>query len=189
VGSHSTWTEEENNLLVSLVSSQQNPDWSAIGTHFHRKSIQQLEERWLKVLNPSLVKGSWSLEEDQKILDWVQRQGTNSWTTLAHSMPGRIAKQIRERYHNSLKPGLNKAGWTPAEDAIILQLQRQWGNKWAKIAESLPGRTDNSIKNRWNSTLKKQKDRPGQSDQLPPRMTASPIFTEERLMELPSDFF
>jgi hypothetical protein len=184
----SAWTDEENALLVSLASSQPNPDWQAIAAHFSTKTMPQLIERWIKVLDPNLVKGNWSFVEDQTILNWVRIHGPGSWTKLSENMPGRIGKQLRERYHNSLSPDLRKSEWTPAEDALIIRLQGDWGNKWAKIAECLPGRTDNSVKNRWNSTLKRQVFPPVPPNH-PPRRTASPIFTEERLMDFPAGFF
>jgi hypothetical protein len=150
------WTDEENQLLTSLVAGQQQPDWRAFASFFPTKTSHQLLDRWLKVLDPNLVKGNWTAEEDQKILAWVRTHGTNSWAQLALGLPGRIGKQVRERYHNSLDPAVNKSDWSPAEDNVLVQMHGQLGNKWSKIAEVLPGRTDNAIKNRWNATLKKR---------------------------------
>jgi hypothetical protein len=176
--------------LLALVSSQQNPDWQAIAAHFPSKSSHQLLDRWIKVLDPNLVKGNWTAEEDEKILNWVRVSGANAWTKLAESMPGRIGKQVRERYHNSLNPGVTKSDWSEAEDALVIQLQGQWGNKWAKIAECLPGRTDNSIKNRWNSTLRKRSPHAMFRElPQPPQLASSPAFKEEQLPDTPFDLF
>ena len=71
------------------------------------------------------------------------------WRDIAHQLPGRVGDSIRERYVNFLDPRLKKTPWTKEEDDILLQYQRIVGNKWSVIRKCIPGRSENSIKNRY----------------------------------------
>ena len=158
--SKTTWTAEEDELLSKLVT--ENPDvnsWSVIAKYFPNKTAPQIAGRWEKVLNPCLVKGSWTREEDEVILKFVQANGDKYWAKLALLLNGRTGKQCRERFKNHLDPNLVKNPWTPEEDQQLINLHKQYGNQWTKISSFFEGRTDNCIKNRWNSTLKKRLER------------------------------
>jgi hypothetical protein len=143
-------------LLLQLLHSGDRANWTELAPHFPGKTAQQIAERWSKVVDPGLVKGSWTRQEDETIIDFVCHYGTKNWTKLADLLPGRIGKQCRERWRNHLDPGNNKEAWTPEEDALLIQLHEQHGNQWVKIASLMKGRSDNHIKNRWNSTLRKR---------------------------------
>jgi hypothetical protein len=149
------WTMEEDDLLVEVRHENPQANAADLARLFPGKTVQQIAERWDKVLNPILVKGSWTREEDETIISFVRREGTKNWRKLATLLPGRVGKQCRERWRNHLDPEVNHQPWTEAEDAILIDLHERIGNQWVKIAEHLPGRSDNAIKNRWNSTLKK----------------------------------
>jgi len=79
---------------------------------------------------------------------------------VAKNLPGRIGKQCRERWHNHLDSNINKHKWTIEEDMLIVKLHLLHGNRWCDIAKQVDGRTDNAIKNRFNSNLSKRLNEP-----------------------------
>ena len=91
------------------------------------------------------VKGTWSEAEDAVLRHHVVDVKTTRWSLIATALPGRNGKQCRERWHNHLKPDINKDDWTAEEDEIVRAAHGEVGNKWTEIARRLKGRTDNQV--------------------------------------------
>jgi len=98
----------------------------------------------------------WTSQEDMQLEELVKKLGAKNWSNIACVLSGRTGKQCRERWRNHLDPSISKQPFTAEEDQMIVALVEEMGTKWAKIAKSLPGRTDNSIKNRYYSSLLKR---------------------------------
>ncbi|KAG7553447.1 SANT/Myb domain [Arabidopsis thaliana x Arabidopsis arenosa] len=158
------WTSEEDKLLTKAVQMYEEKNWKKIAECLpvrkeKRRNDVQCQHRWLKVLHPDLNKGAWRKYEDDLLSELVKEYMENDkpqWSKIAKQLPGRIGKQCRERWHNHLNPTIKRTPWTREEELILVQAQREHGNKWAEIAKLLSGRTENNIKNHWNCSVKKR---------------------------------
>ncbi|XVE65319.1 hypothetical protein DITRI_Ditri07aG0171400 [Diplodiscus trichospermus] len=105
----------------------------------------------------NLKKGPWTPEEDQKLIDYINQHGHGSWRALP-KLAGlnRCGKSCRLRWTNYLRPDIKRGKFTEEEERVIINLHSVLGNKWSRIAAHLPGRTDNEIKNFWNTHIRKR---------------------------------
>ncbi|XP_014519831.1 transcription factor MYB106-like [Vigna radiata var. radiata] len=109
-----------------------------------------------------LKKGPWTPDEDKKLLDYVRNYGHGNWRSVpAKAGLQRCGKSCRLRWINYLKPDIKRGNFSAEEDHTIIQLHALLGNKWSIIAAHLPQRTDNEIKNYWNTNIKKRLIRMG----------------------------
>ncbi|GER52593.1 MYB transcription factor [Striga asiatica] len=104
-----------------------------------------------------IKKGPWTPEEDIILVSYIQENGPGNWRAVpTNTGLLRCSKSCRLRWTNYLRPGIKRGNFTPHEEGMIIHLQALLGNKWAAIATYLPQRTDNDIKNYWNTHLKKK---------------------------------
>ncbi|XP_044480221.1 transcription factor MYB35-like [Mangifera indica] len=110
----------------------------------------------------NVKRGLWTEEEDAKILAYVASHGTGNWTSVPKKAGlNRCGKSCRLRWTNYLRPDLKHDTFTPQEEEIIINLHKAIGSRWSLIAKQLPGRTDNDVKNYWNTKLKKKLSKMG----------------------------
>ncbi|GAV00571.1 hypothetical protein RvY_11398 [Ramazzottius varieornatus] len=120
-----------------------------------------------------IVKGNWTDAEDERLIELVHQSledkknykvaiASTRWSEIAKELPGRVGKQCRERWHNHLRPDINKGRWSFCEEVVIYLCWRVWNSQWARISRLLDGRSDNRVKNHWNCHMKRRltRDKP-----------------------------
>jgi hypothetical protein len=179
------WTSEEDEKLRHAVELHQGKNWKKIAETLEGRTGVQCLQHWKHVLNPKVGRGSWTPEEDKKLLELVGTYGKR-WSTIAEHLPRRIGKRCRERYMNHLDPELKTGKWTADEERTLLEAREKLGNRWAEIGKLLHGRSVNSVKNHWYSLSRRQQTKqkpdksPPTSDSGSASDTAAPTKAEGR---------
>ena len=163
------WTEMEDLVLKTAVKKYGDDKMGLISRRifYNTRDTNQCRQRWRKSLQPGLVKGNWTKECDMK------------WSDIAMRLPGRLGEQVKARWSNELDPELRKGVWTKTEMDLLNEAQRELGNKWAAIAQRIPGRSENSCKNRWynaKTSLKRKAEK--EAEEAEERRLREAIFAQ-----------
>uniref|UniRef100_A0A5B7B9L8 Uncharacterized protein n=1 Tax=Davidia involucrata TaxID=16924 RepID=A0A5B7B9L8_DAVIN len=135
-------------------------------------------------------RGPWTAEEDQKLAQAIEIHGAKRWKSIAAKAGlNRCGKSCRLRWMNYLRPNIKRGNMSAQEEDLILRLHKLLGNRWSLIAGRLPGRTDNEIKNYWNSHLSKKIRQEKQStsttseESIPPKTRTTETNTVKKLKD------
>ncbi|KAJ8565626.1 hypothetical protein K7X08_008202 [Anisodus acutangulus] len=149
--------------------------------HNNPTMMKEKEKEKEKGNKAKLRKGLWSPEEDEKLMNYMLTNGQGCWSDIARNAGlQRCGKSCRLRWINYLRPDLKRGAFSPQEEELIVHLHSILGNRWSQIAARLPGRTDNEIKNFWNSTIKKRLKNNNNSNNSTPSPNTSDSSSEPR---------
>jgi hypothetical protein len=152
------WSDSEYTSLIGLVRLH-GEDWAKIASRVHNKTPKQCMQKF-KNSQRSAKKGNWTADEDQLLLAWVGENGATKWTECSKQIRGRCGKQCRERWVNILNPEVKKGNWSDHEQEIIFQNLSTYMTSWSSMSKIIPGRTENSIKNYFYSSIRRLKSNP-----------------------------
>lgn len=150
------WTADEDQALSVAVAKYGAKKWKRIAEEVKDRNHSQCIQRWRKTLDPTRIKGLWSLPEDQLLTSLVTNNPTSSWSTIASQIPGRFTRQCRDRWKTVLDPGLDTTCFTTAEDQVLMEAVSKLGTQWTKVSKLLPGRTNVRVRDRWRSICRRR---------------------------------
>ena len=152
------WTKEEDMRLTEIMKKHKNPrDWEPIAKELGRnRTAKECHERWIRYLKPGVRKGQWTDQEDAVVMEAVtnsKEQPFTRWSDLAQRLPGRVGKQIRDRWVNHLNPNINHLPFSREDDLLLWEGHQKLGKRWVEISTAFfkSTRSENHIKNRWYS--------------------------------------
>lgn len=153
-----SWSKQDDTRLSDIMKKFKNPkDWEPIAKAFGSgKTPKECHERWIRYLKPGVRKGQWQDHEDAIVVEAVttsKEQPFTRWSDLAQRLPGRVGKQIRDRWVNHLNPNINHMPFTREDDLLLWDGHKKLGKRWVEISSKYfnSSRSENHIKNRWYS--------------------------------------
>ena len=148
------WSPEEDKILSNCIKKLNIKNFTEISKKIPGRTANQCRVRWKKI-RKVLKRGQFSLHEDELLKEWIEKIGPKHWEQCGKFIQGRSGKQCREHWNNCLNPELIKGDWTTEEDFLIMHFYEKCNGSWKKINDLFNGRTENSIKNRFFSQLRK----------------------------------
>ncbi|CAB9500586.1 Myb-related protein A [Seminavis robusta] len=153
-----SWSKEDDIRLTEIMKKYKNPrDWEPIAKeHGRGRTSKECHERWIRYLKPGVRKGQWTDHEDAIVIEAVttsSEQPFTRWSDLAQRLPGRVGKQIRDRWVNHLNPEINHLPFSREDDLLLWDGHKKLGKRWVEISTKFfnSSRSENHIKNRWYS--------------------------------------
>jgi len=157
------WSKEDDTRLLDIIKKNKNPKkWESIAKEFDRdKTSKECYERWIRYLKPGIRNGQWQDHEDAIVVKAVTasiKQPFTRWSHLTQLLPGRVGKQIRDRWVNHLNPIINHMPFSREDDLTLWEGYKNLGKCWVGISTKYfsSSRSENHIKNRWYSSYFKK---------------------------------
>ncbi|KAJ6243736.1 snRNA-activating protein complex subunit 4 [Anaeramoeba flamelloides] len=147
------WNDEQDKKLKRLFKTYKEKNWERIASQFEDFTSQDCLIRHRKITNTKMKKGSWNNVEDQLLINAVHKLGLTPWYQISELVPGRNAKQCRERWKNQLDPTINREAFTEHEKQLLKKKVAEIGTRWCIISKFFKGRPENMLKNYWYSIV------------------------------------
>ncbi|KAJ3424433.1 snRNA-activating protein complex subunit [Anaeramoeba flamelloides] len=145
------WAQKDDEYLIQLVKEDNKTNWDLISQNFKNFDATMCLKRYRTLKSIQTKKGMWIKIEDTLLKNAINLFGETNWAQVSAFIPGRNSKQCRERWNNQLNPNINRSPFTIEEGELLIQKQKEIGNKWSTIAQFFDRRTDNMLKNHWHS--------------------------------------
>jgi len=151
-GKHSSSTDSMLSETSSIASDKKTDiDWVLVAENIPGRTVKQCRERWFSNLNPNIIKGQWTEEEDVLLIEMQQAEG-NCWARIARRLTGRTEHAVKTRHRSLMRA--RKRTWAPEEDELLLQLHEKYLGSWSSIAKGFDGkRSKHAVMKRYKSLM------------------------------------